>query len=150
MTTFTKWHVIAAACIASVGFHSLGAQVSPEPGKERGRLAFSHGLPQMDGFHLEVKIVEVRYGPGESSASHSHPCAVVGYVVEGAIRSQVKGEPESVYKAGESFYEAPNGIHLVSANASAIAPARMLAYFICDHAGPLSVESSAGSAGNQR
>ena len=30
---------------------------------------------------------------------------------------QVKGEPEALYKAGQSFYEAPNGIHAVSANA---------------------------------
>ena len=31
----------------------------------------------------------------------------------------MKGEPETIYKAGESFYEAPKGIHLISANASA-------------------------------
>jgi quercetin dioxygenase-like cupin family protein len=28
----------------------------------------------------------------------------------------VKGEAEAIYKAGESFYEAPNGVHLVSAD----------------------------------
>jgi quercetin dioxygenase-like cupin family protein len=108
-------------------------------GAERGRLAFSHALPQMDGNHLVVKVVEVTYGPGESSAAHSHPCPVFGYVAKGALRFQVKGESELTYKAGESFYEAPNGVHAVSANASQAEPAKLIAYFVCDHEGPLSV-----------
>jgi len=64
---------------------------------------------------------------------------VIGYVVEGAYRTQVDGETEKIYKAGETFYEAPNGIHLVSANASSTQPVRFIAYFICDHDTPLSV-----------
>ncbi len=52
---------------------------------------------------------------------------------------QVKGEPEHVYKTGESFYEAPNGVHLVSANASEKEPARFVVSFICDHETPLTV-----------
>ncbi len=53
---------------------------------------------------------------------------------------QVKGGAPSVYTAGDSFYEAPNGVHLVSENASAKEPATFLAYFICDHAAPLSTK----------
>jgi len=74
--------------------------------KERARLVLSHALPPLDGDHLQISAVEVKYGPGESSPQHSHPCPVVGYVVEGAYRMQVKGEPEMVYKAGESFLSA--------------------------------------------
>lgn len=84
-------------------------------------------------------MVEVTYGPGESSTPHRHPCAVIGYVLEGAVRMQVKGEPQATYKPGDSFYEAPNGIHLVSANASDKERAKFLAYFVCDHQTPLSV-----------
>lgn len=108
--------------------------------KDRARILISRALSQMDGNHLKAVLLEVHYGPGESSQPHSHPCAVVGYVVEGAIRSQVKGEPEITYKAGESFYEAPNGVHQVSANASATEPAKFVAYMICDHDAPLSVD----------
>src|SRR5271157_5774709 len=84
--------------------------------KERARVALSHSLPKLDGAHLKASVVEVHYGPGESSPQHSHPCAVIGYVVEGALRTQVKDELEALYRAGESFYEAPNGVHVVSAN----------------------------------
>ncbi len=105
---------------------------------ERARVAFAHDLPQLNGDKLNVTIVEVNYGPGESSEPHSHPCPVIGYVLEGTLRTQVQGEPEAIYKAGESFYEAPNGVHLVSANASDKVRARLLAYFICDQHAPLS------------
>jgi|SRR5271168_2476453 len=108
--------------------------------KERARIVLSQPLSKLDGDHLKVALVEVNYGPGEASSSHSHPCAVVGYVVEGTLRTQVKGEPEATYKAGEAFYEAPNGVHLVSANGSSTEPAKLVAYLICDHDAPLSVD----------
>ncbi len=100
---------------------------------------FSHSLPQLDGSHLRATVVEVNYAPGEADKPHSHPCTVIGYVAQGAIRFQVKGGPERVYKAGESFYEAPNGVHQVSANASDKEPAKLVAFFICDHDTPLTV-----------
>jgi quercetin dioxygenase-like cupin family protein len=106
---------------------------------ENARIVFTHSLPKLDGQRLEAKIVEVTYGPGESSQPHSHPCAVIGYVLEGSVRMQVKGEPEAVYKPGQSFYEAPNGVHAISANASKTEPARFLAYFTCDRETPLTV-----------
>ncbi|MGO8796860.1 MAG: cupin domain-containing protein [Candidatus Sulfotelmatobacter sp.] len=109
------------------------------PPKDRAQILLSQRLPSLNGTSLKAVLVEVRYGPGEASKPHSHRCAVVGYVVEGAIRSQVEGEPESTYKAGESFYDPPNGVHLVSANASPTTPAKFVAYFICDHDQPLSV-----------
>jgi quercetin dioxygenase-like cupin family protein len=100
----------------------------------------SRSLSKMNGDHLEVFLVEVNYGPAEASPPHTHPCAVVGYVVEGSLRTQVKGEPETIYKAGDSFYEEPNGVHLVSANASSTKSAKLVAYLICDHDTPLSVD----------
>ncbi len=106
---------------------------------EEARMVFAHALPALDGGRLQAKVVEVTYGPGESSKQHSHPCAVIGYVIEGAVRMQVKGEPEATYKAGQSFYEAPNGVHAVSANASKTQRARFLAYFTCDRETPLTV-----------
>jgi len=98
---------------------------------------YSHALEPMDGSRLKVTIVEVRYGPGESSKPHSHPCPVIGYIIEGSYRTQVRGEREAVYTAGQSFYEAANGAHIVSANASKEQPVRFLAYFTCDRDTPL-------------
>jgi quercetin dioxygenase-like cupin family protein len=120
---------------------SQGRIAAPQDNQptDRARILLSRPLAKMDGEHLKVLLVEVKYGPGEASSPHSHPCAVVGYVAEGVLRSQVQGEPEKIYKTGESFYEAPKGVHLVSANASSTEPAKLMAYLICDHDTPLSV-----------
>jgi quercetin dioxygenase-like cupin family protein len=130
--------VLGSLCWTLLG-ESPAAAADPPP-EARVRTVFSQALPQMDAAHLQVTTVEVTYPPGGSSTPHSHPCPVIGYVLKGAVRIQVKGGTESIYRVGDSFYEAPNGIHVVSANASKKEPATFLAYFICDHSGPLSVK----------
>jgi len=120
------------------------ARTNPDSAKVRVVLA--HQLPRLDGARLAATLVEVSYGPGGSSPPHSHPCPVVGYVIEGALRSQVGGGPDSVYTAGQSFYEPPNSAHVVSANASAEDPVRFLAFFTCDRKGALTTPLSSGRA----
>ena len=110
---------------------------------------FSHSLPQLDGSHLRATVVQVDYSPGEKDEPHSHPCTVIGYVAQGLIRFQVKGGPEMVYKAGESFFEPPNGVHQVSANGSDKEPARLIAFFICDHDTPLTVSPADAHTGHE-
>lgn len=101
-------------------------------------MVLAHDLPQMDGSRLKASVVEVIYAPGATSTAHTHPCPVIGYVAQGAVRMHFKGDTATVFKAGESFYEAPNGVHLISANASATEPAKLIAYFVCDNDKPLS------------
>lgn len=124
-------------CVTIAGCHA--AHPRAPAGDSKDRTLFSHALPRMNGDHLSVEVVEVTYGPGGSSPAHRHPCPVVGYVVEGTLRTQVKGEPEATYRAGETFYEEPNGIHLISANGSDSVPVRFIATFTCDQDMPLSV-----------
>ncbi|MGA8866438.1 MAG: cupin domain-containing protein [Candidatus Sulfotelmatobacter sp.] len=135
---------VAALCGALLAAHFVWSQEEASGAhrqpKDRARIVRSQSLPKLDGDHLKAVLVEVRYGPGEASSPHSHPCAVIGYVAGGALRTQVKGEAERTYQAGESFYEAPNGVHLVSANASSTQPAKLIAYLICDRDTPLSVD----------
>jgi quercetin dioxygenase-like cupin family protein len=109
-----------------------------EKADRKVRIANEQVLPQLEGGKLKATLVEVTYAPGAGSKPHSHPCPVVGYVVSGELRTQVKGGAEATYKAGESFYEPPNGVHLVSANASKTEPAKLLAIFVCDHEAELS------------
>lgn len=147
MTAKRIWANLATmiSCAAVAGSHLVAARGPVDTAQkksERSQVRFSHDLPRLNGEKLTVTVVEVNYGPGESSTPHRHPCPVVGYVVAGALRTQVKGEPEAIYKAGESFYEAPNGVHLVSTNASDKAPAKLLAYFVCDQHTALSVDVS--------
>jgi quercetin dioxygenase-like cupin family protein len=150
MSSFgARSRVIAAVLwVVAAGFLGWGQARSDmqHAGKsERARIVLAEALPKMDGDHLKATLVEVNYGPGESSAPHSHPCPVIGYVLAGTLRTQVRGEQEAVYKAGESFYEAANGVHAVSANASSTEPAKFVAFFVCDHDAPLSVAAGAAA-----
>jgi quercetin dioxygenase-like cupin family protein len=126
----------------------LAAPNAPETKMTADRVVLSRSLPAMKGDNLKITVLEVRYAPGAASSAHSHPCPVVAYVVSGAIRSQVQGEPEAVYGVGESFFELANGVHLMSANASRTEPAKFLAYFLCDHETKLSLPPVDGSKGN--
>ena len=92
-------------------------------------------LPDMPGKQLIMAIVA--YEPGQASAAHFHPGSVFAYVLEGEVVSQLEGEPEHVYKVGESWYEPPRKPHLVSRNASTTKPAKLLAVLLGDEGGPV-------------
>jgi quercetin dioxygenase-like cupin family protein len=78
--------------------------------------------------------VLVEYGPGGYSPVHTHAKSAFIYatVLEGAIRSQINDGPVTAYKAEQSFSELPGDRHRVSANASEIGPAKLLAVFVVD------------------
>ena len=75
-------------------------------------------------------MIEVDYKPGQSSIAHKHEGTAMAYVLSGAVTSQVKGEKERTYKTGEYWYEAAGSEHLVSKNASAAKPAKLLVFMV--------------------
>ena len=91
---------------------------------------FSHPISNVPGKSLVA--VEVSYPPSGASAPHRHSAFVYAYVVSGQIVSQVEGQPERIYRAGESWYETPGAHHLISRNASNTESAKLLAVFIAD------------------
>src|SRR5690606_2671883 len=79
---------------------SVGQSVAP---------VFSQTLPNVPGHTLTAVVVD--YAPGGRSASHRHAGSVFAYVLEGAIRSRLDDGPETVYRAGDSFFEPPGTHH---------------------------------------
>jgi len=130
---------IAATMLWAAASGCSTGSAKAKGGKAQVRSAFAGDLPGMQGDRLRTTVLEVTYEPGGSSTPHRHPCPVVGYVVQGNLRTQVKGGPVAVYRAGETFYEEPNTVHLITANASDERPVRFLAIFTCDREAPLSV-----------
>lgn len=94
--------------------------------------AFAEAIPNVPGKSLVGAVVT--YAPGGKTPSHRHAKSafIVGYVLSGAIRSQVDDGEAKVFRAGESFREAPGAHHRVSENASATEPATLLAIFVVD------------------
>lgn len=127
-----------AALVLPLGRISAGAtEEKGAAAKGAAKVVLEHDLPNvtMDGWQLTA--VEVTTAPGPGSARHHHPGFVLGYVIEGDLRFKVDGQPEQVIPAGGMFYEAPGGVHAVSASASATKPVRFLAMILAPKGVPL-------------
>ena len=99
-------------------------------------------LPGFSGPEKEGALAIVEYPPGTSSMAHRHNAHVFVYVLEGSIVMQVKGGQEVTLKAGDTFYEKPDDIHVVSKNVSATAPAKILTFFVKDKGAPATVPAN--------
>src|SRR5689334_5772199 len=66
----------------------------------------------------EVTMLTVHYAPGGSDPVHRHNAAAFVYVLEGSIVMQIKGAEPVTLHSGQTFYEPPDGVHLVGRNAS--------------------------------
>jgi quercetin dioxygenase-like cupin family protein len=134
-------YAILAACTALLASAATPAsahgpgQGSPQGGakhEETVKPVFNRALPNVPGKALLA--VEVLYPPGAASPPHTHPKSafIYAYVLSGEIESAVNDEKPRVYRAGESWYEAPGAHHRVSRNASKEKPAKLLAIFVTD------------------
>ena len=87
----------------------------------------------------EGLMITVEYAPGGSSPIHRHNAHAFVYVLEGSIVMQVKGGKEVTLTPGQTYYEGPNDIHVVSRNASNTEPAKFLVVLVKDKGAPVVV-----------
>ena len=122
---------LIAALLAPLAVAAAGAARNDAPQNDaKVTVVYDHVLPNVPGKSIRGVLVE--YAPGGASPGHTHPASAFIYatVLEGAIRSQVNDGPVKIYHAGENFSENPGDHHMVSENASATKPARLLAVFV--------------------
>jgi len=92
-----------------------------------------------DIFGKEGLMITVKYAPGGSSPIHRHNAYAFVYVLEGSIVMQVKGRKEVTLTPGQTYYESPNDVHVVSRNASTTAPAKFLVVLVKEKGAPVVV-----------
>jgi quercetin dioxygenase-like cupin family protein len=85
----------------------------------------------------QVLMYTVDFPPAFSSPIHRHNAQVSVYVLEGSVVMQVRGQKEVTLGPGQSFYEDPDDIHIVSRNASNTEPAKFLVFLINKKGAPL-------------
>ncbi|MBM0275024.1 cupin domain-containing protein [Micromonospora sp. STR1s_6] len=72
---------------------------------------------------------------------HRHGNAFVyAYVLEGAVRSQLEGEPMRTYHQGENWTEQPGAHHVATENASNTEPAKLLVVFVANNGDQLKTD----------
>lgn len=103
-----------------------GAKVTPLMQKD---------LPNYPG--KEGLMISVEYEPGGSDPIHKHDANAFVYVLEGSIVMQVKGEEAVTLSPGETYYEGPSDIHLVSRNASTSKPAKFIVVLLKNSNAPV-------------
>lgn len=94
--------------------------------------AFNLAIPNIPGKSIEALVVDYPPGGGTPAHRHAKSAFITGYVLSGAVRSQVDGGPARIYHQGEYFTESPGAHHTISENASKTEPAKLLAIFVLD------------------
>ena len=84
-------------------------------------------------------MITVDYPPGAVDPVHRHNASAFVYVLEGSIVMQMKGGKQVTLHPGETFYEDPNGVHLVGRNASDTKPAKFLVLLVKEKDSPILV-----------
>ena len=115
-------------CLISGTLMAQEAKVTPLMSKVLTDISGKEGL-----------MITVEYAPGGSSPIHRHNAHAFVYVLEGSIVMQVKGGKEVTLTPGQTYYESPNDVHVVSRNASNTEPAKFLVVLVKDKGAPVVV-----------
>ena len=143
LRTSSKPMVMLAFLIASaIPATSLMAQkaVTPPMAQETLTPLLTKDLAGFPG--KQALMYTVDFPPGFSSPVHRHNAQVSVYVLEGSVEMQVRGQKKVTLRPGESFYEGPRDIHIVSRNASSTKPARFLVFLIDRKGAPLVIPTN--------
>ncbi len=135
------------AALIAIAMLAPAAHAEPAPADPRQNPIIRTAFDQPTNIPGKSMVgVTVSYPPGAKSGAHHHAKSafIMAYVISGAIRSQVEGEPARVYRAGETWSETPGAHHTISENASVTEPAELLAVFLLDTGdGPLTTDDNA-------
>jgi quercetin dioxygenase-like cupin family protein len=135
--------VVLAASLITWPVFTLAGDTQPSPPSAAVVPLLDKDLVGIPG--KELLMLTVEYLPGGASLPHRHDAQVCVYVLQGELTMQVAGSPPVRLRQGQTFYESPSDIHVVSANASKTAPAKILVFIVKDKGAPVSRD--VGAAG---
>ena len=86
------------------------------------------GLPDLAG--REALVRANVYPPGTSNPPHRHDAHVFLHVLEGQLVVQLKGGQPVTLNPGDTYYESPDDIHVMSRNPSDSVPVKALIFMV--------------------
>ena len=120
---------VVALSLAGLAY-AQQAPVQPSPIKRTPL-----GKVEVPGSNYEVVFGITELVAGHKAGRHSHPGPVLVYVTEGEFWYHIDGQPEKVYKVGDSFEVPHSAIHAEGAVGST--SAKVMAVFIVEKGKPL-------------
>jgi len=127
----TPYLLIAILLLASL---PAGAAAQSAPPRSIGKDLMTQDLIDLAGKQAVVRANE--YPPGTSNPPHRHNAHVFLHLLEGQLIVQVKGGQPVTLNPGDTYYESPADIHVVSRNPSASVTARALVFMVKDIGAP--------------
>jgi quercetin dioxygenase-like cupin family protein len=93
------------------------------------------GKVEVPGSNYEVVFGITELAGGFKSGRHSHPGLVMAYVIDGEFWFHLDGQPEKIYRVGESFQYAHSAIH--NEGAAGDKPVKVMAVFVVEKGKPM-------------
>ena len=93
------------------------------------------GKVEVPGSNYEVVFGITELAAGFKSGRHSHPGQVMAYVAEGEFWYLVDGQPERIYKVGETLQLPDGAIH--NEGPAGSTPVKVFAVFVVEKGKPL-------------
>ena len=118
---FLVFLILAAASGA------VSAQATPAP-RSVGKDLMVKELPDLAG--REALVRANVYPPGTSNPPHRHDAHVFLHVLEGQLIVQLKGGQPVTLNTGDTYYESPDDIHVMSRNPSDSVPVKALIFMV--------------------
>ncbi len=94
----------------------------------------TQALPDLSG--KEVMMITLEFPPGAVATPHRHGAHTFLFVLEGSVVMGSEGKEPVTLNVGQTYYETPTDIHVVSKNASESEPAKVLVFFVKDEGAP--------------
>ena len=85
----------------------------------------------------ELSMLTVEYAPGGLTPVHTHKAQALVYVLEGSVVMQARGGASVTLSAGQTWYEGPEDVHVVSRNASNSTSAEYVVFMVKDKGAPI-------------
>ena len=85
----------------------------------------------------KVDVRAIRFGPGQATGVHSHPCQVIGYIAAGTAILEIEGQPPQRLETGAAFHEPAGARILRFDNASVEQPLEFVAIYLLQGDQPL-------------
>src|SRR5216117_4080243 len=123
--------LVAIVLIASL---PAGAAAQATPPRSVGKDLMTQDLAALAAKQAVVRAYVSP--PGTANPPHRHNAHVLLPLLEGQLIVQVKGGQPVTLKPGDTYYESPADIHVVSRNPSASVTAKALIFMVKDIGAP--------------
>jgi quercetin dioxygenase-like cupin family protein len=144
---------LSFACVAlAAGNAAARAADYTTPGLSAEQLAklpgVSYARPLQELPQRNLVVVHLTFPPKGSASpqqgcsAHRHPGPASVRVTKGAVRLGLEGQPVQLVRAGQTFYEPANALHVIAENASSTERATAYAVLAIPKGAPILVPDS--------